>query len=880
MKISLPVNPHLGPRTPHEQTHHDIAPPPARSNRRSDPWKAPTSLPAATDGLQSSTAGTDRCTLCGLPVGRAGIILDTDDEVLRFCCLGCRHVFQILYNSTEGIPADFRETELYRICVEAGLIPGPAADAAPGETTRAAVDAAAASEVKGGAEETHLALDATLSIAGMWCSACAWLVEEVLRGTCGVLVADVVFASDLAHLKYLPHRVQPAEIIALIERLGYRAAPAAESTEHADENKRLLMRLGVSVILTANIMMISFGLYGGFFEELGATAIHALSIPLAVLATAVLFYGGFPIFRRAAMGLRHGTTSMETLIAVGALAAYLFSAFQMGRGSLHLYFDTAAMLVTLVLLGKTIEATARDRVSRGMRKLHQLAQQKVRLRAGSRETWTMMETVRPGDEFIVQGGERVPVDGRVLAGSARLDEALLTGEARPVTRTTGEEAMAGSLLLEGSVCFQATRVGAESTLGQILTLLQQALQRKIPVELLADRITRRLVPGVLALAAATALFLWGRGIAADDALLRAVTVLVITCPCALGIAIPLARVAAIGVGRKLGMVIRDAGALEKLTNIDVMVFDKTGTLTEGNFALRAVLASEVDEQTLLSRAASVELHSDHFLAREMVRRAEEAGLEMEPAIRFEALEGQGVKGVLETVGEVIVGNRHCLAAHALDLAPDLDRQAEQRESQGATVVFCGWAGRVQGLLVFADALRPSALPTIERLRSENIAIHMVSGDSRQTVRAVAATLGIGNGTGEALPRDKVAIIRELQQQGRRVAMLGDGLNDAAALAQADVGLALGLRAKLTHEAADITLLADDPARLLQVLHLASRTMRTIRQNLFFAFAYNLLGIPLAVAGLLNPLIAVCAMLASSLTVVANTLRLTRINSEQ
>jgi heavy metal translocating P-type ATPase len=778
------------------------------------------------------------------------------------------------------MPADFRETELYRTCVEAGLIRKPAAEPASGEAHRTATDTAAASEVTTGAEDVHLALDATLSIAGMWCSACAWLVEEVLRGTRGVLAADVVFASDVAHLKYLPHRVQPAEIIARIERLGYRAAPVAESTERTDENKRLLMRLGVSVILTANIMMISFGLYGGFFEELGETAIHALSIPLAVLAAAVLSYGGFPIFRRAAMGLCHGTTSMETLIAVGALAAYLFSAFQMSRGSLHLYFDTAAMLVTLVLLGKTIEATARDRVSRGMHELHMLARQKVRLRGGTRETWVAAETVQPGDEFIVQSGERVPVDGRILAGPARLDEALLTGEARPVTRWTGDEAIAGSLLLEGSVRFQATRVGVESTLGQVLTLLQQALKRKIPLELLADRITRWLVPGVLALAAATALFLWGRGIAPADALLRAVTVLVITCPCALGIATPLARVAAIGLGRQLGMMIRDAGALEKLTSIDVMVFDKTGTLTQGAFALREVLAVGTDELAVLSRAASVELHSDHFLAREIVRKAREAGLEVEPALRFEVLEGQGVKGVVENSYEVLVGNRNCLAAHALDLAPELDQQAVHRETQGATVIFCGWAGRIQGLLVFADALRPNAMPTIEKLRSANIAVRLVSGDSRQTVQAVATALGIGDCTGQALPRDKVAIIRELQQQGRRVAMVGDGLNDAAALAQADVGVAFGLRAKLTHEAADITLLADDPAKLPQLLHLASRTMRTIRQNLFFAFAYNLLGIPLAVAGLLNPLIAVCAMLASSLTVVANTLRLMRVKGEE
>jgi Cu+-exporting ATPase len=317
--------------------------------------------------------------------------------------------------------------------------------------------------------------------------------------------------------------------------------------------------------------------------------------------------------------------------------------------------------------------------------------------------------------------------------------------------------------------------------------------------------------------------------------------------------------------------------LEKLTTIDVMVFDKTGTLTQGAFALRQVVSAGVGEEELLLRAASVELHSDHFLAREIVNKAREASLEVEPALQFEVLEGQGVKGVVRGAGEVVVGNRQCLQAHDLDLTSGLDQEAGRWEEQGATVVFCGWAGQVQGLLVFADILRPSALPTLEALLSEKIAIRLVSGDSRQTVRAVAGALGISHYVGQALPQDKVAIIQELQQQGRRVAMLGDGINDAAALAQADVGVALGLRSKLTHEAADITLLSDDPAKLLLVLRLASRTMRTIRQNLFFAFFYNLLGIPLAIAGLLNPLIAVFAMLASSLTVIANTLRLTRVS---
>jgi heavy metal translocating P-type ATPase len=784
-------------------------------------------------------------------------------------------VFQILFNSPDGIPANFRETQLYKACLEAGLIPRSSEDPA---RSQAAEDRVPSSAGQDRQDERHLAQELTLRIDGMWCSTCAWLVAEVLRKMPGILEADVVFASDLAHLKYLPHRARPDEIIAGIERLGFRARPFSDECEGAADRKKLLMRLGVSAILTANVMMISFGLYGGFFEDLGETAIQALSIPLALLATAVLVYGGSPIFRRALMGLRHGATSMDTLIAVGSLSAYLYSTIQMTRGSIHLYFDTASMLVTLVLLGKTIELGARDRVSRSMRELYQLTRQKVRIAAGARETWVTAEAVQPGDEFLVEAGERVPVDGCILAGKATLDEALLTGEARPVTRMAGQEVMAGSLLQQGPVRFRAIRAGPESTLGQMVVFLQQALKQKIPAELLADRITRWLVPGVLILAVVTAWILLAFGVSPDDAILRAITVLVITCPCALGIATPLARVAAIGVGRDRGMVIRDTGALERLTAIDWMVFDKTGTLTEGVFALRQVVSVAVSEDELLRRAAAVESYSDHFLARTIVAKAQEAALEVEPASRVEDMAGMGVQGEVRSVGQVVVGNRLCMQIHGLDLAADLDAQAQSWEEQAATVVFCGWARQVQGLLIFADAVRSNALATLDALRSRGIGIQLVSGDSLRTTRAVANNLKINHYVGRALPQDKVAVIRDLQEQGRRVAMVGDGMNDAPALAQAEVGIALGLRTKLTHEAADVTILADDVARLIALSQLASRTLRTIRQNLGFAFLYNVLGVPLAVAGLLNPLIAVCAMLASSLTVIGNTLRLTRLRS--
>jgi len=833
------------------------------------------------------------------------------EKNFRFCCLGCQQVFLILSTNPDGMPANFRETELYKACAESGIIP-------QGEEK---IRSAETSADLRNQEPSPPPLSLTLKVAGMWCPACSWLIEEVLRRTSGILEAKVFFLSDLVQVKYFPHILSPPEIMTRISKLGYQPSLLQDGSASAREKKDLQLRLGISAILSMNVMMISFALYAGFFRDLSQTVIGYFSYPLWLMTTPVIFYGGLPILRRAYAGLRYGRTSMDTLISVGALAAYFYSLVQMARGSLHLYFDTASMLITLVLLGKYIETHVREKVSAGITDLYKLVNQKVRLLnpfnntptlplphqgggssseplifspplaggglpcgvssatpqgegEGGKERWISAKDAEPGDEFLVLGGERVPLDGQVISGRGDVDQSIFTGETMPLRKGPGDEVMGGVLLLEGDLKVKVTRVGQETTLGQMITLTQEALDKKNPVELLADRITRWFVPFIFVIAGATVLSLWRLNSSADAALLRGLTVLIISCPCALGIATPLVKVATMGVGRAKGILVRNPGALEQAKDLDTILFDKTGTLTEGKFSLREIIAEGVSEREALGRLAPVEAFSDHFLAKEIIHKAREMSVKMEEATAFEDFEGMGVKGFIGG-REVFIGNRQLMNKFGMDLSSSLEKRAFSSESRGMTVVFFGWDQQVRGFLVLGDSIKRGVPELVQKLQARNITTWLVSGDAAETTRAVAEESGINQSRGRALPQDKVELIRSVQQEGHRVGMVGDGINDAAALAQADVGFALGTGTNITREASDFTLLAAEPTRVLEVLDLSALTTKTVRQNLSFAFLYNGLAIPLAVAGLLNPLIAVCAMFASSLTVIGNALRISR-----
>ena len=565
------------------------------------------------------------CALCGLPLGGSATGNAAGPDGLRFCCHGCHQVFLLLSAASGVLPDNFPETELYRVCVESGVIPSPSA----GPPQPAATDA-----------DAVLPLKLSFAVEGMWCPSCAWLIEEVLRRTTGIAAPKVSFVSDRLHLTYFPHIISPNEIAERVARLGYRLSSAGRSG--VDQLKKNQVRLAVSAVLTCNIMMASVFFYG--LVDVPEAVVRSFSYPVLVMASFVLFYAGLPILKRGFASLFYGAPSMDALISCGAFSAYIYSLARMAAGASDLYFDTASMLVVFVLFGRYIETRARQRIRRGTAELGDLGRGKVR---GLRGAWKQADFVKPGERFIVDAGERTPLDSLVVSGHITVDESFLTGEAAYRVKGPGDRVPGGSAVRDGQATLEATATSHESLIGQIAAAVEKALERKDAHELLADRISRLFVPVILAVAAASSLAVWGWGASAGQAALRGMTVLLVACPCTLGIAIPLVKVASVGLALGFGALVRDPAALERMHGVDTVVFDKTGTLTEGAFSLQEILYEEGDKNALFSWLASVEVHSGHFVGREIVHEARRKGVAIMPAEGFETHEGLGVEGIVE-----------------------------------------------------------------------------------------------------------------------------------------------------------------------------------------------------------------------------------------
>lgn len=704
----------------------------------------------------------------------------------------------------------------------------------------------------------------------MWCPSCSWVLEEVLKRTPGVAGVSVAFVTDTVQGTHLPHVISKEEIAGIATKLGYRLI--GDQDDGDNEKRKFLLRLSLTAILTAQVMMISMALDGGFFTHLNAGEIRYLSIPLLFLATPVVFWGGYPILKKGISSLIHRSPSMDTMVAVAALSAFGYSLVHVFQNGLHLYFDTAAMLVTFVLFGRLLETWLREKVLSDMRGLYELTRQKVR-RVDSREQWVRPEDLSADARFEVRGGETVPLDGLVMKGEAVIDESILSGEVEPIRKRPGDQVLSGSIVTSGVLVLKKERSGPESFTGQVLSLVEQAITSRNSHELLADAVSRFFAPSVFSLATGAAAVLWFLGFSSQEVLLRSLTVLLIACPCSLGLAMPLAKVSVVSAARKHGILIREPDAIEQVQKIDVAVFDKTGTLTEGVFRLQEVVTDDATDQAeVFGRLAAVERRSAHTIGREVVRVAAERRM-VEPDVDdFQAFEGLGVAG---RFGEIVIhiGNRGLMHQKDLKLTTALDGRAEQKEKEGMTVVFYGWSQEARGFMVFGDKLKKNAADAVDGLRSRGIAVWIVSGDSIRTTRALAGQLGVDHYVGQVVPGEKAVLVRRLQEEGHTVMMIGDGVNDAPAIAQADVGFAIASSSDIVRQASDITLLTSDPAVLNTAFSLSRRASRTVAQNLSFAFVYNACAIPLAMAGILNPPIAVCAMFASSLTVTTNALRL-------
>ncbi len=792
------------------------------------------------------------CHLCGLALGRAPVTESSHGDSLNFCCHGCANVYTILLESGMVRPGvSLRDTELFKRSLEMGLV---AAGAAVGDASSPTALPADAPTV-----------ERLYRLTGLWCASCSWLIEHALRKERGVVSAEVLFVSDLLRIRYAPQYLPPARIAERLERLGYGMAEADRETDAARiETRNLLLRLGTAVFLWMNVMTFNLAIYAGYFEKTPDSIRHQLPWVLMTLATPAVFYAAWPILRLAWHGAREGVVRMESLLALGVLAAYGYSVVETVRGGDHLYFDTACAIVALVLVGKAVERNARARTSEAVTLLYSLVPKKARLLVPGGETFIAIDALQPGQIIVVKAGERVPADGIVVEGEAHVDESVLTGESKRVAKRPGSAVACGTVNGDAVLHIRATRVAAESTMAQIVQTVEAALTGRSAIERTADRVSRLFVPTIIAIALATVGGWLVVGHApVGDALMHGITVLVIACPCALGIATPLALTAAVGAASRRGIFVADSRALEMLPRADVVILDKTGTVTDGDFAL---LEGDPDE---LARLAAVERFSEHPLGR-AVTLAVAALARLPEATSIEVIRGQGIRG--EVDGRLItIGQRGLMSG----IPASIEARAREWERSGATVAFYGWDDQTRGLLAFGDRIRPDAADLVKRLRGWGIRVIVVSGDSAATTEWVTAQIGADQCHAEVPPEGKAAIVRSLQQQGLRVVMVGDGINDAPALVHADLGIALGSGTDVAMKAAAVVLVRHELSKVADTIELGRRTLRVVRQNLFWAFFYNTAGVTLAVAGILNPIVAAAGMVISSASVIANSHRLTR-----
>lgn len=747
---------------------------------------------------------------------------------------------------------------------------------------------------------TTTATSVELRVGGMTCASCAARIERSLNSLEGV-EARVNYATETATV-LTDDPVPVEELVAAVEAIGYTAAVATAdgggsvpvaAPDEVDEHELLLRelrrRLVVSTVLTVPVLVLSM------VPRLQFDSWQWLSL---TLAAPVVVWGGWPFHRAAWANLRHGAATMDTLISLGTLAAFGWSLWALflgeagdpamrmdfdltpsaGSGRYELYLEVASVVTVFILAGRWFEARAKRRAGAALRALLELGAKDVAVLRDGAEVSIPIDQLAVGDVFVVRPGEKVATDGIVEDGSSAVDASMLTGESVPVEVGPGDAVTGATVNAGGRLVVRATRVGTDTALARIARLVAEAQTGKAPVQRLADRIAAVFVPVVVALAVATLGFWLGNGAETASAFTAAVAVLIIACPCALGLATPTALLVGTGRGAQLGILIEGPEVLESTRQVDTVVLDKTGTVTTGHMRLVDVVAAPgTGRSDLLRLVGAVEEASEHPVARAIAEAARAELGDLPPVGSFASTHGLGVEGVVDC-RTVVAGRPRFLAERGLGLPANLEEALAVAESQGRTAVAAGWDGEVRGLLVVSDTVKPTSAEAVGELRELGLRPLLLTGDNERVAHAVASEVGIDEVIADVLPEDKVDVVRRLQAEGRVVAMVGDGVNDAAALAGADLGLAMGTGTDVAIEASDITLVRGDLRAVPQAIRLSRRTLGTIRTNLFWAFAYNVAAIPLAASGFLNPIIAGAAMALSSLFVVSNSLRLRRFEA--
>ena len=733
-----------------------------------------------------------------------------------------------------------------------------------------------------------------IPIQGMECASCVQNIEKSLLQTRGVTRAVVNLATKKAKVEYIPSDTSLAEIKRVIEQTGYKVleVPPEEELEDIErivrekEYKKLKRKFFAGLILG---LIIFIGSSPRLFPWIPSFLNNFFV--LWVLGTPVQFWIGWQFYKGAWGAFRHRNADMNTLIAVGTSAAYFYSVaatlfpslFESGGLKPEVYFDTSAIIIVLILLGRLLEARAKGQTSEAIKKLIGLQPKTARVKRDGKEIDIPVEEVLIGDVVIVRPGEKIPVDGIITDGKSSVDESMITGESMPVKKEKGDEVIGATINRTGSFQFRATKVGKDTALAQIIKLVQDAQGSKAPIQRLADVIAGYFVPIVISIAIATFVvwFNFGPSPALTFALLNFVAVMIIACPCALGLATPTAVMVGTGKGAENGVLIKGGESLETAHKLDTVVFDKTGTLTKGEPEVTDIIPfNSYSEEEVLKYAASAEKVSEHPLGEAIIKKAIETQIVLHDPKNFKAIEGHGIEAEVENVG-VLLGNAKLLRDRNIEIK-DLIEKAENFAQEGKTPIYIALNGHVAGVIAVADTLKENSVQAVEKLKKLGLEVIMLTGDNRKTAQAMARRAGIDRVVSEVLPEDKVNEIKKLQAEGKKVAMVGDGINDAPALAQADVGIAIGSGTDVAMEASDITLIKGDLQGVVSAIELSKRTIRVIKQNLFWAFFYNVAGIPIA-AGvlypffgiLLNPVFASAAMAFSSVSVVSNSLRLRR-----